>query len=304
MASHSSQVQVVHYSTFGTAGERESSLATEEGRRAVFDADGVQMMFPAKPGGTVYRLGTSSPTGDVEHLHLWADTLTKLTEDGVTFWRSTGHPIEYASGKPDGTSHRVSIIAGGGTQKYNWRNGAVEHGYCGTPRDLSAFEATIYCRMHALTGTHESVSWIIRGGNHDSRHPDDASCIGLSLRDAPSTNSVFKEFTHPRYGYRDVRPDFAFTKTSGKWLGIKVVSYRDSASSVRNVMYLDTEPYGSAGAKTNDWRPYLDWTDVDGIAMGPYTQAASWAGWANTFRVDGWALLDFSIVSAREIEVP
>jgi hypothetical protein len=38
--------------------------------------------------------------------------------------------------------------------------------------------------------------------------------------------------------------------------------------------------------------------------MGRYTQATLWAGWMNMFRVDGWTLLDFSILSAREIVPP
>ncbi|SDD71949.1 hypothetical protein [Rhodococcus tukisamuensis] len=270
----------------------------------MLDADGVMMLLPAKAGGTDYRLGSDCPADDHDHLHLWADTLTKETEDGVTFWRSTGHPIQYASGKPDGTSHRITIIAGGGAQAYNWKTGAIEHGFCGNAHDLSAFEATIYCRLHTPTGTHESVSWIIRGGEHDAQRPEDASCIGISLRDAPSQNSVFKELTHPVYGYSDVRPKFDYTKASGKWLGIKVVSYIDSTTTVRNLMYLDTDPYSSAGSKKNDWRPYLEWTDTQGVVMGAYAQAALWAGWMNTFRVDGWTLVDFSIVSAREIVLP
>src|SRR5688572_32080919 len=62
------------------------------------DEDGVVMLFPAKAGGTSYRLGVKDPREDPEHLKLWADTLTQITEDGVTFWRSTGHPVSYASG--------------------------------------------------------------------------------------------------------------------------------------------------------------------------------------------------------------
>src|SRR5262249_47806387 len=123
------------------------------------DADGVAMMFPAKSGGTSFRLGTMNPTSDPAHLKLWADTLTQMTQSGVTFWRSTGHPVSYASGEPDGTSHRLMIFASGGTQTYNWQTGAITHGYCGNANDLNAFEATVYCRLHTLTGTHESVSW-------------------------------------------------------------------------------------------------------------------------------------------------
>lgn len=266
-----------------------------------YDADGVAMIFPAKPGGTSYRLGTNNPTADKEHLKLWADTLTQMTQNGVTFWRSTGHPVSYASGAPNGTSHRLMIFASGGLQTYNWQTGAITKGYCGNVNDLNNFEATVYCRLHTLTGTHESVSWSIRGGKHDGPN---SSSIGLFLKNSPSggNKTAYKELTWPNYGYADSTPLFNYTKVSGSWVGIKIVSYITSSTTVRNLMYLDTNPYNGGGGKNNTWRLYLDWTDTQGVKMGPYTQAALWAGWMNMFRVDGWTWVDFSILSAREIE--
>jgi hypothetical protein len=282
------------------------SLATIGSLRAApgvtLDTDGVAMMFPAKPGGTSFRLGERDPRSDPEHLKLWADTLTPMTENGVKFWRSTGHPVTYASGAPSGTSHRLMIFASGGKQTYNWQTGAIEKGYCGNANDLNAFEATIYCRLHTLTGKHESVSWSIRGGAHNGPN---SSSIGLSLRNPPGgRRGVYKELTWPNYGYADCSTLFDYTKTSGAWLGIKVVSYIADPTRVRNLMYLDTEPYDEKGGKNNRWRLYFEWFDTQGVAMGRYSQAALWAGWMNMFRVDGWTLVDFSILSAREIIPP
>jgi hypothetical protein len=96
---------------------------------------------------------------------------------------------------------------------------------------------------------------------------------------------------------------FNYTKTSGAWLGIKIVSYIYDSTRVRNLMYLDTTPYNAIGGKNNTWQLYMEWYDVQGVAMGPYTQAALWAGWINMFRVDGWTYLDFSVLSAREIDL-
>lgn len=276
-----------------------SALAAADVAR---DADGVAMMFPAKLAGTSYRMGTSDPRTDPEHLKLWADTLTSMTENGVKFWRSTGHPVSYANGEPGGTSHRLMIFASGGKQTYNWQTGAIEKGYCGNPNDLNAFEATVYCRLNTLTGRHESVSWSIRGGAHNGPN---ASSIGLSLRDPPGgRRGVYKELTWPNYGYADFVPRFDYRKTSGAWLGIKVVSYIVDRTRVRNLMYLDTSPYNESGEKNNQWRLYLEWFDTQGVAMGRYTQATLWAGWMNMFRVDGWTHLDFSVLSAREIVPP
>jgi hypothetical protein len=266
------------------------------------DEDGVAMLFPAKPGGTSYRMGTTDPRSDPEHLKLWADTLTPMTDHGVKFWRSTGHPVTYSNGMPSGTSHRLMIFASGGKQAYNWQTGAIEKGYCGNPNDLNAFEATIYCRLNKLTGLHESVSWSIRGGSHNGPN---ASSIGLSLRNPPGgRRGAYKELTWPNYGYADYKTEFDYTKTDGAWLGIKVVSYIADPTRVRNLMYLDTEPYTATGEKTNKWRLYFEWYDVQGVAMGRYTQATLWAGWMNMFRVDGWTHLDFSVLSAREIIPP
>lgn len=267
---------------------------------AELDEDGVAMMFRAKPGGTSFRLGSNDPRADPEHLKLWADTLTPMTENGVKFWRSTGHPVSYASGAPGGTSHRLMIFASGGRQTYNWQTGAIEKGYCGNPNDLNAFEATVYCRLHTLTGRHESVSWSIRGGAHNGPN---SSSIGLSLRNPPGgRRGAYKELTWPHYGYADCTTFFDYRKTSGAWLGIKIVSYIADSTRVRNLMFLDTNPYNDAGKKNNEWRLYLEWFDTQGVAMGRYTQATLWAGWMNMFRVDGWTFLDFSILSAREID--
>lgn len=279
-----------------------SALHSAELPALPLDPDGVAMLFPAKAGGTTFRLGDRDPQSDPEHLKLWADKLTAMTENGVTFWRSTGHPVSYANGMPSGTSHRLMIFASGGKQTYNWQTGAIEKGYCGNPNDLNAFEATIYCRLHTLTGRHESVSWSIRGGSHNGPN---SSSIGLSLRNPPGgRRGVYKELTWPQYGYADAKVYFDYTKTSGAWLGIKVVSYIASPTQVRNLMYLDTEPYSATGEKNNRWRLYLEWFDTQGTAMGQYKQAALWAGWMNMFRVDGWTFLDFSVLSAREIVPP
>lgn len=279
-----------------------SALAAVERGQQTLDADGVAMLFPAKPGATSFRLGERDPRTDPEHLKLWADTLTQVTEGGVTFWRSTGHPVTYSNGMPSGTSHRLMIFASGGKQTYNWQTGAIEKGYCGNPNDLNAFEATIYCRFIKRTGGHESVSWSIRGGKHDGPN---SSSIGLSLRNPPGgRRGVYKELTWPQYGYADAKVFFDYTKTDGDWVGIKVVSYIADATRVHNRMYLDTEPYTATGEKRNNWRLYMEWEDVQGIAMGRYTQATLWAGWMNMFRVDGWTWLDFSVLSAREIVPP
>ena len=82
------------------------------------------------------------------------------------------------------------------------------------------------------------------------------------------------------------------------------MSYIADPTRVRNLMYLDATPYTAAGEKTNHWRLYYQWDDVQGVPMGHYSQAALWVGWMNMFRVDGWTTLDFSVLSAREIVPP
>ncbi len=91
----------------------------------------------------------------------------------------------------------------------------------------------------------------------------------------------------------------------GQWLGVKVVSFLvEGGRGTRNLLYLDTEPFGADGRPRNNFRLFSDWTDRDGEKTGLYENAAIWAGWETTFRVDGWHNVDFTHLSVREVVPP
>jgi hypothetical protein len=79
---------------------------------ATIDADGVAMMFPAKTGGTSYRLGANNPMADKEHLKLKPRTVEPGMDGVIKFWRSAGERRTYASGAPDGTTRGLIVPSG------------------------------------------------------------------------------------------------------------------------------------------------------------------------------------------------
>ena len=269
------------------------------------DPDGVVMLYPPAPGGTAWHLGSGDPNAGGAFFDLDGDSATSSTENGVTYWTTHGHKITYASGAPDGITMRLDIIAAGDTQLYDWQNGALAHGYLGSPADLKNLEATVYVRVHTNNGTHTSMSWKIHGGRHTGSHDPRASCAELEVPYGGVAPKAARELNHPDYDYLDLTARFPYQVSDGKWLAVKIVSYFDpDGKSTHNALYLDTDPFDAAGRPANHFQLYSEWDDVDGQSTGMYTQAALWAGWVTTFRVDGWQSVDFAILSAREILPP
>ncbi len=114
-----------------------------------------------------------------------------------------------------------------------------------------------------------------------------------------------RELDHPNYDFVHVASRFPYTLQPNQWLAVKMVSYvMPDKTRTRNLLYLDIAPFTAEGKPANNFRLYTEWYDVNGASTGRYTQAALWAGWVNTFRVDGWRTLDFATLAAREIVPP
>ncbi len=268
------------------------------------DSDGVVMLFPPNPNGSSWNLGGRDPnTVDRTYFDLGGDKATPATENGISFWTTTGHKVSYASGAPDGVTVRLNIKASGGTQTYTWRNGAATHGYISNPRDLKNFEATAYVRVRDHNRTHTSMSWKVRGGRHTGSNPALSSCTGMQVPYEKGSPRFLRELDHPDYDYINLTPRFPYLLQEGKWLAVKMVSYL-VGNGTKNLLYLDTDPFDANGKPRNDFRLYAEWIDRDGVDTGEYTRAATWGGWLTTFRVDGWRKVDFAILSAREIVPP
>jgi hypothetical protein len=225
-------------------------------------------------------------------------------ENELPYVTLKGEPVMYADGMPDGTTIRLYTKAPG-TQKYTWRDGAREHGHLGSEADFKNIEATVYMRVREHNGTHTSISWILRGGTHTSSHDPHASCIGLQVPYEPYSGTeatVFRELDHPDYDFVNVKRHFDYSIKENTWVAIKAISLLDPENKrTKNYLYLDTDPFDETMSPRNEFKLYSEWEDVDGVSTGQYNQAALWAGWVTTFRVDGWKRLDVAHLSVSEI---
>jgi hypothetical protein len=265
--------------------------------------DGVGMLFPAEAEGSSFDLGDGDPTDLEPRFGMEGDAATPGTDAGVSYWSTAGHRVTYASGSPAGKTVRLHFRPGGGKQSFTWRDGALENGFLGSPADLLNFEATVFVRVHEDNGTHHSMSWKLRGGEHTKPETARASCVGLDVPFGGVAPQAFRELDHPTYDHVALRPHFDYQLQEGHWLGVKVVSYLVDGGT-RNLLFLDTDPFDASGTPRNGFRLFTEWNDRDGESTGLYDRAATWAGWETTFRVDGWRRVDFAYPSAREIVPP
>ncbi|MGA9523480.1 MAG: hypothetical protein WBV82_18600 [Myxococcaceae bacterium] len=273
-------------------------------RAPSLDSDRVIMLLPPAPDGSSWSLGGRDPnTEDAQFFDLGGDSATRGQDGGITFWRHPGHALRYASGGLEGRTARFNIRAGGGSQTYTWNSGARESGFLASPRDLTNFEATAYLRVWGYTGVHVFIGWVLRGGRHSVAEGAEASCTGMMLPFGSEPPIAYRELNHPYYDQIALTPRFPFQLNEGRWLAMKVVSYRIEGGT-KNLLYLDDDPFDVRGEPRNAFRLYAQWNDRDGVSSGQYRQAATWGGWVTTLRVDGWNEVELAILSVREIIPP
>lgn len=290
--------------TDAVEGSTTGQAATGTPAALQLDANGVAMVFPSNTAGSSWSLGTRNPnTVDQTYFDLNGDKATQGSDQGVSYWSTSGHKVSYASGAPDGVTVRLNIKASGGTQKYTWNNGALTNGYLGNPRDVKNMEATVYVRVSNPKGTHTSMAWKMHGGKHSSSNGALASCIEMDVPYGGLPPRAARELNHPNYEYVKLAPKFPYQLQPGKWVGVKAVSYLVPGGT-RNQLYLDTDPFDASGKPRNNFKLFSEWMDKNGQSTGHYTQAATWGGWVTTFRVDGWNKVDFTYPSVREIIPP
>ncbi|NOK04410.1 MULTISPECIES: hypothetical protein [Myxococcus] len=287
----------------GTAAPALAAPATPPAPVAEVGPDGVGMLFPSEPSGSSFYLGDGDPSNSEPFFNMKGDEATPGLESGVPYWSTPGHRVTYASGKPAGKTVRLHLRPSGGEQSFTWRDGALENGFIGSPDDLLNFEATVYVRVHEDNGTHHSMSWKMRGGQHTKPEVARSSCVGMDVPFGGASPQAYRELDHPTYDFLSLTPYFDYQLQEGRWLGVKVVSYLVEGGT-RNLLFLDTNPFDASGKPRNEFRLFTEWHDRDGESTGHYDRAATWAGLETTFRVDGWRRVDFAYPSAREIVPP
>jgi len=259
----------------------------------------METLFTPLVDGNHFLLDVTNPESASKDRFEATSAARRASENQIAFLTFAGAPIQYADGTPDGVTIRLYAKAGG-EQTYTWRNGAREHGYIGSEKDLRHIEATVCMRLRDYNKTHASLSWILRGGAHTGSHNPRASCIGLQVPYAGLEASAFKELDHPDYDFIKLDRKFDYAIKENEWVAIKAVSLLEK-DCTRNFLYLDADPLASSGQLSNNFRLYSEWIDRDGIPTGKYTTAALWAGWITTFRVDGWKSMDVAQFSVYEV---
>ncbi len=269
------------------------------------DAEGVRMLLPSLPGGTVLHLGKQDANTSANIAFDYKIKATKGTDSGVAFWNMPSVALDYASGKA-GYTARVHLRAAGAKQNFNWK---TQKGYLGSNADVRNQEFTVYLRVHELlTPAIAQATLKIRGGEHHTNNPDAASCTMMTF--APASNKGItrfgKELSHPDYDYVNLKPAIDATLQDNTWVGLKLLSYADPKNSdqVINQLHIDTVAFDSAGRPANQWRLLAEYTDVEGKSTGRYSKLVDWGAVQTTLRVDGYRSVDFTHLSVREITPP
>jgi len=272
---------------------------------ALFDEDGVLMMYPSAQGSQ-FRLGQQNPN-HTPHFAIEKQVVARPQKEGaLQYWNVPAYPLRYAGGG-NGWSSRLHILASGGQQKYNWKN---QHGYLSSPADVRNQELTVFMRVHQIVDpARAQITLKIRGGGHRADQPDAASCVMMTISPVAhgSITRFGKELQHPQYDYVSLQPAFPAALQDHVWIGLKLVSWNDvqDARRVIHRLYIDTDPLDLAtGKPKNQWRLFSEYIDIEGKSSGRYNKLVNWGGCLTTIRADGFHDIDFVYPSVREIVPP
>lgn len=269
------------------------------------DEDGVAKLLTSAPG-VHFHLGKDNPNS-ADNFHIERKTpAVRRTEGALQYWNVSAHDLDYASGGSGKTS-RLHIYAGAGQQAHTWK---TQNGFLASSSDIRNQEFTAFVRVHGIADPKRAaITLKIRGGAHNARNPDLASCTMMTFQ-AASTGTVArfgKELVHPIYDYVKLAPAFNAALIENQWFGLKLLSYSppEEPSRVVNRLYLDNDPFDQLRGKLrNQWKLLANFIDVEGVSTGQYSKLADWGGWQTTLRTDGVGSLDFTMIGLREIQPP
>jgi hypothetical protein len=271
-------------------------------------AGDVKLLYPAKQGGTSFNFKEIDPNNNEDYYdnHEGIDgessKFTKMTENGVEFWRSTGALGRYDDGRPNAMKHRLGAYPSGcrTMQKYGWQSGAAEHGYTCKPEDPRDQEVTAYFRLlPELSGTFQQGFISVRGG-HSGLRPDANSRTNFGIHNS----GVCKQFTGTDYRCQNIDSKFPFSMRSNtnNWIGAKVVTYNlPDGKSTKNEVYVDTDGFDASGKPKGNWKLWYEWSDVPGGSPGGDWPVATWGGQRVGIRIDGYKEVDFAHFSVCSI---
>ena len=118
-------------------------------------------------------------------------------------------------------------------------------------------------------------------------------------------NDIQVNYNYAHFPYVNVKPTILFNPPTladnGKWIGVKTVHKiaADKKSSEWE-MWVDINPFDNDGKPNNNWQLAAKCTDngVSGYKNMPLT----WQCQKDLCRVDGFANVDFTLISDRAID--
>ena len=279
------------------------------------DPDSVLEVYPTVQSGTTFFMDMSldDPTEDPcfsydginMHPKQGPSAIAyKKTEDGVTYYTTTGSYITYGSNSPPGRSIRLGIYAAKGskgqTQKHTWKE---KPDFLYDEKGIRNHEMTSFIRVHGDLGTdiHKSLACKVCGGKEDAGRSLIETCYPVGSDDKVRANYNYEHF--PYVKVLGVKQFFSGDYLQdNKWVGIKHVHIvSDDKSQSINRLYVDTDPFDpSTGKPKNGWRLKGEWIDKGVNAYNDIP--CTWRSQVDKIRIDGWDQFDFTLMSIREID--
>ena len=270
--------------------------------------DGVIQLFSSKPGGTSWFLNmnaASDPHDGNFNISYGSGSHIKSTLGGTIggrkYFNSVGAVQNYNSGSPSSRSCRFDIYPGGGqgsSAKYAW-NSKPKPTYLYNEQGIRSKEMTVYLRTHNQLKTHESCAFKVNGRDNDEVR----SAIEIVYPTAThSTVVVNYNFAHfPYVAEKNIKQIFTGDKlTAEKWVGVKGIHMINDAGTIGYLaIYTDLSPFKPDGSINNQFK--LKAECVTKGVSGYNNVVCSWKCQKDVMRVDGFANVDYTLFSDREI---
>lgn len=278
--------------------------------------DGVAQIYPTAPGGTEFYLNMDDPyKGGAYTSRLSAQFnisygrgsqlpfTAKTDSNGLKYFNTTGNPVNYASGSKPGRSVRLDVYPDGGKwanrTSHSWQKNP---GHLYTDKGIGSGEYTVFIRVHGDLGSHQAYACKIGGRDEDAIR----SLIEMVYPTA-THSEIQVNYNYAHFPYVHAKPTLISRllpplADNGEWIGVKTIHKiaPDRKSSDWEI-WVDTNPFDSNGKPANNWVLAATYKD-NGVPEYNYIPL-TWKCHKDVCRVDGFASVDFTLISDREISL-
>ena len=285
--------------------------------------DGVLQIYPTAQGGTEFYInmddpysgpgpGSTSSNGqfNVSYGSGSQFPINKKTDSAfgnMVYWNTHGSVVTYASGSPNGRSHRLDVYPDGGKwnnkTSYSWKSNP---GYLYTQAGIRSQELTYFFRGQSDLGSsiHHAAAYKIGGRDED----DIRSCIEM-VYPTVTHDDVELNYNYAHFPYvGDSSNVNTITKpprmAENVWIGCKVIKLVDDSNNFTDlIMYANDTPFNTDGTVNNTtWYKAATYHDTGPPSGYSPRVACYWRCHKDLLRVDGFDFLDFALVSDREVD--